>query len=194
MNFWPFQCPKITSFPRFSNFAFLTYFAIEKIGQCETIRLAHATLSPNESYHAVDQVIRATRRRPHISWSDKCNLSNETSCMMEYAEWRARCPLGKPRGIGLYQSKGPSKRPWKEETLRADWHQPTTRKLCFNIQQWKTTSCLPYKPCVGWFLDFVITSWSEFLKIFTFKVLGRGACLVSPYFGNDLNLGALPFT
>jgi hypothetical protein len=111
---------------------------------------------------------------------------------MEYVGWRARCPLGKPRGIGLYQSKGPCKRPWKEETLRADWHQPTKRKLCFNIQQWKTTSCLPYKPCVGWFLDFVITSWSEFLKIFTFKVLSQGDCLISPYFGNDLNLGLYP--
>jgi hypothetical protein len=74
MNFWPFQCPKITSFPSFSNFAFLTNFAIEKIGQCETIRLAHATLSPNESYHAVDQVIRATHSRPHIWCSDESNL------------------------------------------------------------------------------------------------------------------------
>jgi hypothetical protein len=37
------------------NFAFLTNFAIEKVGRCETIHLAHATWSPNESYHAVDQ-------------------------------------------------------------------------------------------------------------------------------------------
>jgi hypothetical protein len=28
MNFWPFQCPKITSFPSFSNFAFLTHINI----------------------------------------------------------------------------------------------------------------------------------------------------------------------
>jgi len=107
-------------------------------------------------------------------------------------EWKARCPLGKPRGIGLHQSKGPCKRPWKEETLPAEWHQPTTSKLCFNIEQWKRASCLPSKPCVGWFLDFVITSWSEFLKIFTFKAFGRGACLISPYFGNHLNLGLYP--
>jgi len=31
---------------------------------------------------------------------------------------------------------------------------------------------MPFKPCVGCFLDFVITSWSEFLKISTFKQLG----------------------
>jgi hypothetical protein len=108
---------------------------------------------------------------------------------MQYVDWKARCPLGKPRGIGLYQSKGPRKGPWKQETLRAEWHQPTTS---VSIEQWKTTSCLPSKPCVGWFLDFVITSWSEFLKIFTFKAFGRGACLISPYFGNDLNLGLYP--
>jgi len=96
----------------------------------------------------------------------------ETSCMMEYVEGKARCPLCKPRGIGLHQSKGPSKRPWKNKTLHAEWHQLTTCKLCFNIEQWKTTSCLPSKPCVGWLWDFVITSWCEFLKISTFKQPG----------------------
>jgi hypothetical protein len=163
------------------NFAILTNFALEKIGQCETIHLAHATWSPNESDHAVDQVIWATHRRPHILRSDESKLrqwnfmhdgvcgggsraltnliwGKETSCMMEYVEGKAQCPLGKPRGIGLYESKGPRKRLWKDETLHAEWHQPTTRKLCFNIEQWKTTSCLPSKPYVGFFLDFVITS------------------------------------
>jgi hypothetical protein len=56
------------------NFAIFTNFALEKIGQCEAIHLAHATWSPNESYHAVDQVIQATHRRPHILCSDKSNL------------------------------------------------------------------------------------------------------------------------
>jgi len=56
------------------TFAILTNFALEKIGQCETIHLAHATWSPNESYHAVDQVIRASHRRPHISCSNESNL------------------------------------------------------------------------------------------------------------------------
>jgi hypothetical protein len=42
------------------DFAILTNFALEKIGQCETIHLACATWSPNESYHVVDQVIWAT--------------------------------------------------------------------------------------------------------------------------------------
>jgi len=161
------------------NFPILTNFTLGKIGQCETIHLAHATWFPNKCYCAVDQLIGATHRRPHILCSDKSKLrqwnfmhdgvwgggscaatnliwGNETSYVMEYVEGKAQCPLGKPPGIGLYESKGPRKRLWKDETLRAEWHQPTC-KLCFNIEQWKTTSCLPPKPYVGFFLDFVIT-------------------------------------
>ncbi len=128
------------------NFAILTNFALEKIGQCETIHLAHATWSPNELDHAVDQVIRATHRRPHILSSDESKLrqwnfmhdgvcgggsraptnliwGNETSCMMEYVEGKARCPLGKPRDIGLYQSKGPCKKAPKGWNLKC-WLTP----------------------------------------------------------------------
>jgi hypothetical protein len=56
------------------DFAILTNFALEKIGQCETIHLARATWFPHESYHVVDQVIRATHRRLQISCSDESNL------------------------------------------------------------------------------------------------------------------------
>jgi len=126
---------------------FILNFAFWEISRWQTIHTAHATWSSNESYHVVDHVILT-----NVIWG------NETSCMMEYVEGKARCPLGKPRGIGLYESKGPLKRPWKKETLHAEWHQPTTCTLCFNIEQWKTTSCLPSKPRVQWFLDFVITS------------------------------------
>jgi hypothetical protein len=115
---------------------------------------------------------QATHRRPHIWCSDESNLRQWNFLHDAVFGLESPVALGYTPRYWDYQSKGPRKRPSKKETLLAEWHQPTTCKLCFNIEQWKTTSCLPSKPCVGWFLDFVITSWSEFLKIFTFKQPG----------------------
>jgi len=170
------------------HFAFLTNFAFKNRPVWNNT-LTSSTWSPNESYNAVDQVIRATHRRPHILCSDEFNLRQWNLLHDRVCGVESVVLLGVYPRYRATPEQGPTQKPSKDETLCAEGHQPTTCKLCLNIEQWKTTSCLPSKQCVGWFLDFVITSWSEFLKIFTFKALGRGACLVSPYFGNDLNLG-----
>ncbi len=47
------------------NFAILTNFALEKIGQCETIHLAHATWSPNP------EVLGFTRATAHTKGSER---------------------------------------------------------------------------------------------------------------------------
>jgi len=77
------------------NFAFLTNFALNRPVWNNTLSLS--TWSPNESYHAVDQVIRATHRRPHISCSNESNLRqwnllHDGVCVVETA-----VPLGYTR-------------------------------------------------------------------------------------------------
>jgi hypothetical protein len=155
------------------NLAFLTNFAIEKIGQCQRIHLDHATWSPNESYHAVDQVIWATHRRPHISCSDKSNLS-QWNFPAWWSMWRGKlgAPWVTPEVLGFTWARAHAKGPEKGKPCMLSDTSQQHANLCFNIEQWKTTSCLPSKPCIGWLLDFVITSWCEFLKISTFKQPG----------------------
>jgi len=154
------------------HFAFLTNFAFKNRPVWNNT-LTSSTWSPNESYNAVDQVIRATHRRPHILCSDEFNLRQWNLLHDRVCGVESVVLLGVYPRYRATPEQGPTQKPSKDETLCAEGHQPTTCKLCLNIEQWKTTSCLPSKQCVGWFLDFVITSWSEFLKFFTFKALGH---------------------
>jgi hypothetical protein len=110
-----------------------------------------------------------------------------------WSMWSGRpgAPWVNPEVLGFTRARAHAKGPQRRKPcVLSDTSQQKANFV--SIEQWKTTSCLPSKPCVGWFLDFVITSWSEFLKIFTFKALSQGVSLGSPYFGNDLNLGLYP--
>jgi hypothetical protein len=91
-----------------------------------------------------------------------------------WSMWRGKlgAPWVTPQVLGFTWARAHAKGPEKGKPCMLRDTSQQHANLCFNIEQWKTTSCLPSKPCIGWLLDFVITSWCEFLKFSTFKQPG----------------------